>query len=795
MMFAPTWISVITTLVLGSPLQSSAKPPRPNIVVILADDLGYSDLGCFGGEIQTPNLDKLAAGGLRFSQFYNTARCWPSRAALLTGYYAQAVRRDTVAGVPSGVQGKRPSWAKLLPEMLRPMGYRSYHAGKWHVDGMPLQSGFDHSYYVEDVGRYFHPRELFEDDQKLPPVKPGTDYYTPAAIADHGIKYLREHAEKQADRPFFLYLAFNSPHFPLQAPAEDIARYRDRYRLGWGAIRATRWERVQALGLVTGILSAVEREVGPPYHLPMALEALGADEVNRPLPWSSLTEEQRTFQAAKMEIHAAMVDRMDREIGRVVDQLRAMGSLENTLIFFMSDNGASAEIMVRDDGHDPNAPPGSAATHLCLGPGWSTVANTPFRRHKTWVHEGGIATPLIAYWPRGISARGEIRHDPGHLIDLVPTILEVVGAGKNDESQRGEAPPSRPGKSLVPAFAKDGSVKHEDIWWAHDGNRAIRAADWKLVAARTDPWELFDLANDRTETRNLASENPGKVRELAERWQRHMDEFAAIARVGATTAAQAAGSNNKAVKDLILPGESFLIEGRPAFIFTSAPDKKQKPQPWVIYAPTLPGLPDEQDKWMQEQFTAAGVAVAGIDIGEAYGSPEGRRLFSAFYRELTEKRGFALKPCLLGRSRGGLWVTNWAIENPDKVAGIAGIYPVFDLRSFPGLAKAAPAYQLPLGEFETRLAEFNPIARVGELAKRRVPICIIHGDNDKIVPLEDNSAAVLERYRAAGAADLMKLIVPKGRGHDVWGGYFHCRELIDFAIARARAGARIGDGK
>ena len=219
-------IAITTLAVLMSSAAQSAgnTPARPNFVVILADDLGYSDLGCYGGEILTPNLDKLAAGGLRFSQFYNTARCWPSRAALLTGYYAQEVRRDTVPGVPSGGQGKRPKWAKLLPEMLRPLGYRSYHSGKWHVDGMPLANGFDHSYYVEDLGRYFHPRVLFENDRKLPPVKQANGYYTTTAIADHGIKYLKLHAEKQGGQPFFLYLAFNfASTFPLAGAA---GRYR-----------------------------------------------------------------------------------------------------------------------------------------------------------------------------------------------------------------------------------------------------------------------------------------------------------------------------------------------------------------------------------------------------------------------------------------------------------------------------------------------------------------------------------------------------------------------------------------
>jgi arylsulfatase len=545
----------ITTLAAvwsGAVPAAAGRPARPNLVVILADDLGYSDLGCYGGEIRTPHLDGLAANGLRFTQFSNTARCWPSRAALLTGYYAQQVRRDTVPGVPSGVKGTRPRWAKLLPERLRPIGYRSYHSGKWHVDGMPLVNGFDRSYLVEDLGRYFHPRVHFEDDRKLPPVEPGTGYFATTAIADHAITYLRDHASKHGPQPFLLYLAFNAPHFPLHAPPDDIARYRGRYNAGWEAVRASRWKRIQEMGVVTGRLSDVERLVGPPYPFPNALEALGPGEVDRPVPWSTLTDLQREFQATKMTIHAAMVDRMDREIGRVLDQLRAMGSFEDTLIVFLSDNGASAEIMVRDDGHDPAAPPGSAGSHLCLGPGWSTVANTPFRRHKTWVHEGGIATPLIVHWPRGLLARGALRHNPGHVIDLVPTLVEVAGAPRLDTRDGRPTPP--PGKSLVPAFVRDGTVKHDDLWWEHEGNRAIRVGDWKLVAAGRDgPWELYDLATDRTETRDVARQHPEKVRELAQRWQRRHDEFAALAREDRNAGHPHAGTTPRPVKDLVLP--------------------------------------------------------------------------------------------------------------------------------------------------------------------------------------------------------------------------------------------------
>lgn len=504
-----------------------AQPP--NVLFILADDLGYSDLGCYGSEIQTPNLDRLAQEGLRFTQFYNTARCWPSRSVLLTGYYAQEIRRDTVPGVPSGGKGIRPAWAPLLPAMLKAQGYRSYHSGKWHVDGMPIQGGFDRSYYVEDLNRYFSPRVSYEDDQKLPAVEPGSGYYTTVAIADHAIKYLQEHQKQYADRPFFAYVAFNAPHFPLQAPQEDIARYAGKYDAGWNVTQEARYRRLLDLGIIHNPLPAMEREVGPPYAFPDAITKFGAGEVNRPLPWTELTSEQRAFQATKMAIHAAAVDRMDREIGRVLEQLRAMGALENTLICFASDNGASAEMMVRGDGHDPQAAPGSAATHLCLGPGWSSSSNTPFRRHKTWVHEGGISTPFVVHWPKGIAARGELRQSPGHLIDFVPTILELTGA-KAPTEVNGKAAPERPGKSLVPVFAKDGALQHDELWWAHEGNRAVRVGDWKLVAAGASaPWELYDLKTDRGEIKDLAAEQPERVKELEARWKLRWEEFSKLA--------------------------------------------------------------------------------------------------------------------------------------------------------------------------------------------------------------------------------------------------------------------------
>lgn len=499
-----------------------AAPAKPNFVVFLADDLGYSDLGCYGGEIATPNLDKLAAGGLRFTQFYNTARCWPTRSVLMTGHYAQQIGMDPQ-------YGKFPAWVKTLPQRLSALGYRSYHSGKWHVGNTPrvvADGGFHHSYHVQKQDNHFQPQTHELDDVKLPP--PDGPWYSSIAIADYAIDFLKEHAQQHAGAPFFTYVAFTAPHFPVQALPEDIAKYKDTYTQGWPATRAARFEREKQMGLIATTLSDPEPQITAPSGKESDLQILGPGETRHAVPWESLTSEQKQFQATKQAIHAAMIDRLDQEVGRVLEQLRAMNAMENTLILFLSDNGASAEVMVRGLGHDKNAPMGAAASYLCLGPGGSTVSNTPFRRHKIWVHEGGISTPFIAHWPQGIAAKGELRQTPAHVIDVVPTLLALAG---DTQPVMPEGAPAFPGRSLVPAFAKDETISRDFLFWHHSGNRALREGDWKIVSAADngDAWELYNLSSDRAESNDLAAKEPDRVKAMAARWEKLEAEYVAQA--------------------------------------------------------------------------------------------------------------------------------------------------------------------------------------------------------------------------------------------------------------------------
>ncbi|QDT11519.1 sulfatase-like hydrolase/transferase [Planctomycetes bacterium K23_9] len=811
------WTSAISFILLATMMQqtgSAAQPgasaaetnSRPNVLLILADDLGYSDLGCYGSEIATPHLDAVAAKGLRFTQFYNTARCWPTRGSLMTGYYAQQIRRDSLPGVPSGNGGKRPDWAVLLPTMLRPAGYRSYHTGKWHIDSTPIASGFDRSYYLKDQGRFFNPTKHWKDDVPLPPVAKGTEFYATTALADHAIEVLQEHQRDHDDKPFFQYLAFAAPHFPLHALPQDIAVYQDTYVAGWDVARANRWQRIKQLGLVgdstQGQLSRIETDLGPPYHFPDVLPIVGEGEVDKPLAWKALSPQQQTFQAAKMSIHAAMIHRMDIEIGRVFDQIKAMDRWDDTIVVFLSDNGASAEMMVRDDGHDPGLPAGSAGTYLCLGPGWSTVANTPFRRHKTWTHEGGISTPLIMSWPNGISAAGQLRHTPGHVIDLVPTLLDLTGGKHADDA------PTLPGKSLTnilsdDVLSDDTGNRAESLWWFHDGHRAIRIGDWKAVSPIGEPWELYNVAVDRDESTDLAIPAADKLHDLIAAWQSKTDEFTELAtrdldakslqkakrfqgRSGKMGKAQADAKPKR--KQNLLQADTFLLNDRHAFVMQPKSDgsaKSQTPKPWIFYGPTLNRYPDNAERWMHQKFLDAGVAIAGIDVGEAYGSPHALPFFDALYDEMV-RRGYSKTPALLGRSRGGLWVSSWAISHPDRVAGIGGIYPVYDYTTYPGVARAAVAYGETAADLQSKQATLNPIKRIGVLVDAKIPVCIIHGTDDKVVPIEANSMALQSAYAAAGQADLVQLIQSQGQGHSFWEGFFHCQELVDFLIQRAK---------
>ena len=511
----------------GKAASAPVRVGKPNFLVIVADDMGYSDAGCYGGEIETPNLDKLAANGLRFTQHYSTGRCWPSRACILTGYYAQQVRMDPP-------RGRLPAWTRVLPHYLKPLGYRSYASGKWHLRGAPkpvADGGFDRSYVMHDGNRFFSPKKHELDDRAIDPIRDGTDFYVTTAIAEYATGFLKEHHKNHRGKPFCLYLAFTSPHFPLHALRKDIDRYRGRYDEGWDVIRERRWRRMRKMGIVDCSLSDREPGIIPKWNFPAEKLAgqIGPGEAPRAVAWKTLTEKQKAFQATKMAIHAAMIDRMDREIGRVLDQVKAMGALANTVIVFVSDNGASAEQIIRGESHDPSAAPGSWRSYLCLGPGWSTAANTPFSYHKSWVHEGGISSPMIVHWPAGLADKSTLRHTPGHFVDLLPTMVELAG-GTVSPTWKGKPTPPLAGRSLAGVLTGADSVKREFLFFHHSGNRAIRMGDWKLVSAgRGGKWELYGLRTDRGETTNLAAKYPDRVREISQAWTKHEKAFRKMA--------------------------------------------------------------------------------------------------------------------------------------------------------------------------------------------------------------------------------------------------------------------------
>lgn len=529
---------------------ATARDARPNIIVIMSDDMGFSDIGCYGGEINTPNLDGLAANGLRFTQFYNTARCCPTRASLLTGLYPHQAGVGHMlepTGKPGYTVGLNQK-CQTIAEVLKPAGYGTYGVGKWHVtnqtraDGRksnwPVNRGFERYYgTIHGAGSFYDPSSLVRDDKMIsayadPEYQPETYYYTDA-ITHHAAKFIDEHAQKTPEKPFFLYVAYTAAHWPMHALPEDIAKYKGKYDQGYAPVRAARLEKAKKLGIVSP-----DQELTPGN-----------------MDWASV--EDKRWEAAGMEVYAAMIDRMDQGIGKIVNQLKSNGQFENTLIFFLQDNGGCAELQGREgkpihpdiprpeqptlpvmkpsdfaaggsvpsqtrDGYPvrmgKNVMPGPADTYVAYGPGWANVSNTPFREFKHWVHEGGISTPLIAHWPAGIKARGELTHEPGHLIDIAATCRDVARA---DYPEMVNDKPITPlqGKSLVPVF-ENKPLDRDAIFWEHEGNRAVRVGNLKLVAkGPKGDWELYDISKDRAEIHDLAAQQPEKVNEMKSRWE------------------------------------------------------------------------------------------------------------------------------------------------------------------------------------------------------------------------------------------------------------------------------------
>ena len=484
---------------------TAGAAPQPNIVVILVDDMGFSDLGCYGGEIPTPNLDALAQNGLRFTQFYNTARCCPTRAALLTGLYPHqtGVGWMTDDQKLPGYAGRLNDRCVTMAEVLRPAGYLTAMTGKWHVGQnhgvTPKSRGFDRSLNAAAGGFYFADASragLFLDDEKLAKDDPRLpeDWYSTDLWTTFGLKFIDEAVA--AKKPFYLHLCHNAPHFPLQAPKAEIEKFLGQYQLGWEEIRARRYARQLEMGLVD------RRWASSP--LPAAVKA-----------WKDVpAEEQKRFDHL-MATYAAVVHRMDKSIGDLVGGLRQRGLLDDTLILFMSDNGGNAEAGAQ--GRTQGDPSQSGSQWFC-GESWAYAQNTPFLLYKHFNHEGGISTPLIAHWPAGIAAKNELRRQPGHVIDVMATVVDVAGAAYPKEFNGKPILPME-GRSLVPAFA-DRPIEREALYWEHEGNAAVRVGDLKLVRrGRDGPWELFDLKADRTEQHDLASARPEKIRELAALWQ------------------------------------------------------------------------------------------------------------------------------------------------------------------------------------------------------------------------------------------------------------------------------------
>lgn len=499
--------------------QVAGAEGRPNILYVLVDDLGFSDLGCFGGEIETPNLDALAEGGVRMTQLYNTGRCCPSRAALLTGQYPHRVGLGHMTtndlGRP-GYRGVVSDEAQTVAQVLAPAGYRCFMSGKWHMGTPdPTKHGFEEFYgTLVSAKRFFDPDHLvrFPEGRKARQYPEG-EFYATDAVTDHAIDFIRL-ARRTPEKPWFLYLAYNAPHFPLHAPKEDIAKYVDRYHGGWDKLREERLERMKEMGIVAKDTKLTSRSTWRNY---------GETKVGVNPAWESLPEDRRLDLARRMAIYAAMVDRLDQQFGRVVTDLKKAGELENTLIVFTSDNGACFEwdpfgfdivssnqnILHKGAMLEEMGIPG---TFHSVGSGWANASNTPWRMYKHFNHEGGIASPGIVHWPAGLKRKGgEIEDAPAHLIDLLPTAVAVSGAEYTGSL-------SLPGVDLIGQLNEGGGER--TLFFEHQGNRAVRVGKWKLVAFDDEPWELYDFTTDRAEMNDLATLHPERVERMNAAWER-----------------------------------------------------------------------------------------------------------------------------------------------------------------------------------------------------------------------------------------------------------------------------------
>jgi arylsulfatase A-like enzyme len=505
--------------VLSGPATKTQRS-RPNIVLILADDAGFSDFGCYGGEVQTPNIDILARGGMRLTQFYNAAKCCPTRASLLTGLYPHQAGMGNMVDDPVSKQdnpytayrGNLAENCITIAEALKQAGYNTLMSGKWHVGAerphWPCDRGFDRYYgLIGGASNYWdirygakapylpehYTRTMAIDNERIVPN--GDNYYITDAFTDHAVRYLDDYGRR--DEPFFLHLAYTAPHIPLHARPEDIAKYREMYRRGWDQLRRERYARMREMDLINESCRLSPRD--PQCE-----------------PWEEV--EDKDHMALKMAIYAAQIDRMDQGIGRVMDKLKALGEWDNTLVLFLSDNGgcAAGGPLGWDYGRQAQ-PPGGPQSYMSYGQAWANVSDCPFRRYKLRVHEGGIATPLIAHWPVTIP-QNSMSHQVGHVIDLMPTILDAAGA-EYPKVHGGHKLLPLEGESLLPVFRGKQREERRSLYWEHQGNRAVRSGKWKLVAFHDEPWELYDMVADRSELDNLVDQHPEKAEALLAQYQ------------------------------------------------------------------------------------------------------------------------------------------------------------------------------------------------------------------------------------------------------------------------------------